>query len=399
MEVALFLIHDIVYNIDLFHDLTPEMLAKLLTVLKPLQASSGEILSIAGEIGREMYIIISGEMMMLKPDDHSKAILSAGEYFGELCALDINPINLSTVTALQPCELYSLSRDDVFNTFRDMPEVLGHMKDVALESFIVNHRLDADINEEDKVLNDFLAEKTAIAVDSKSTTLSTKDIRSKKNITRSSREPIDRGIGDDGNSLVGAPSPANTSRSTNRKTMEKKIAKGLSKTETNVGDVLTVDFNATPLDIPPSASPSILTNSTEIEDRLKALESKMDKLLSSMTNLSQGAISAMPGLSAASVMRQQALKEEHELHQASIAREKSISPTLKRVGSKHDISQEIGKGAQAALNYRRQSRMLLDMDGSGSAANGSSAGSNGRDARGNGNGQSGKEALDSVDER
>jgi len=157
------------------------MLAKLLTVLKPLQASSGEIFSIAGEIGREMYIIISGEMMMLKPDDHNKAILSAGEYFGELCALDINPINLSTVTALEPCELYSLSRDDVFNTFRGTPEVLGHTKDVALESFIVNHRLDADINEEDKVLNnDFLAEKTAIAVDSKSTTISTKDTRSKK---------------------------------------------------------------------------------------------------------------------------------------------------------------------------------------------------------------------------
>ena len=47
--------------------------------------------------------------------------------------MDINPINLSSISALTTCELYSLSRDDVFQQFAEMPEVLGHMKDVALE--------------------------------------------------------------------------------------------------------------------------------------------------------------------------------------------------------------------------------------------------------------------------
>ena len=66
-EVALFLIHDIVYNIQLFTELNPEMLAKLLTVLKPLQVQTGDVLCTAGEIGREMYIVISGEMTEIKP--------------------------------------------------------------------------------------------------------------------------------------------------------------------------------------------------------------------------------------------------------------------------------------------------------------------------------------------
>ena len=94
-EVALFLIHDIVYNIDLFHDLTPEMLAKLLTVLKPLQVSPGEVLSVAGEIGREMYIVISGEMKMQKPNDPDPMYLGPGEYFGEVRAgwRDVDVVN------------------------------------------------------------------------------------------------------------------------------------------------------------------------------------------------------------------------------------------------------------------------------------------------------------------
>jgi len=86
-EVALFLIHDIVYNIDLFHDLNPEMLAKLLTVLKPLQVMEGEGLATAGEIGREMYIVISGEMKNERANGESLGSLKAGTYFGELCAL------------------------------------------------------------------------------------------------------------------------------------------------------------------------------------------------------------------------------------------------------------------------------------------------------------------------
>lgn len=86
-QVALFLIHDVVYHIDLFHDLTPEMLAKLLTVLKPLQASPDEVMAVAGDVGREMYIIINGEMIEERPSDGAKSTLKAGEYFGELCVL------------------------------------------------------------------------------------------------------------------------------------------------------------------------------------------------------------------------------------------------------------------------------------------------------------------------
>ncbi|GMI32533.1 hypothetical protein TrRE_jg6226 [Triparma retinervis] len=393
-EVALFLIHDIVYNIDLFHDLTPEMLAKLLTVLKPLQAGHKEVLSVAGQIGREMYIIISGEMVLQKPDkdDDDTTILTAGEYFGELCVLDINPINLTTITARGTCELYSLSRDDVFNIFKEMPEVLDHMKDIALEAFIVNHKLDADVDEEDEVLNEFFEQKNKIAVNSKSSeakegassrkTLKTK--RSSLALTEASQtKREDNGGGEGGGEGTRAKRESFASK---RRTMDaKRLAAARSDILDNSGVVssLTVDTGASSVATSPAYA------SSHIDNRMRSLENKLDKLLSSISNVSpNGSGGGHQGMSAARVMRQQALKEEHELHQRT-----SPKRGLQRVGSKADISEDIARDAQAAIQHRRQSRML-GMELASSLTDGGAAGGGG----GGGGGGSIANNLSSVGE-
>ncbi|GMH51745.1 hypothetical protein TL16_g01078 [Triparma laevis f. inornata] len=334
-EVALFLIHDIVYNIDLFHDLTPEMLAKLLTVLKPLQIGSGEVLSVAGEIGREMYIVISGELKMTKPGgDPNGTILNPGEYFGELCALDINPINLSTTKAASPCDLYSLSRDDVFNTFRDMPEVLGHMKDVALETFVIEHKLDAEAKEEDQVLTDFLKNQTAEAVHHK--TSNTKvDTRKKAKV----KMTIPGREGEEGSG----------GGRDQRGTLTSKIM-GKAALDLDIDEELPVRVSG------------------DVERRMEALENKLDKVLTALAGggLANQNQNGGQRMSNASQMRQMALKEEHDLKL-----EKKI---LKRVGSFTDkngssstLQDEIGREAQAAVQHRRQS-MATDQNRAGSGS-------------------------------
>jgi len=167
-EVALFLIHDDIYNIDLFENLTPEMLAKILTALKPLQVSRKEMVCVAGDIGREMYILINGEMTVEDVNGKIVSTLRGGDYFGELSALDINPINLTTVTATQNCELYSLSKEKLNQAFSAMPEVLNHMKDIVLEKAIILYKLDADVNaENDDTLNMFFEKQTKLAIEYK----------------------------------------------------------------------------------------------------------------------------------------------------------------------------------------------------------------------------------------
>jgi len=93
--------------------------------------------------------------------------LRAGDYFGELAALDINPINLTTVTATQSCELYSLSNERLKTAFFSMPEVLNHMKDIVLEKAIVMYKLDADVHQDNEMLNKFFEEQTKKAMEYK----------------------------------------------------------------------------------------------------------------------------------------------------------------------------------------------------------------------------------------
>ncbi|GMI14929.1 hypothetical protein TrVE_jg6054 [Triparma verrucosa] len=330
-EVALFLIHDIVYNIDLFHDLTPEMLAKLLTALKPLQIGSGEVLSVAGEIGREMYIVISGELKMTKPSDPTGVILNPGEYFGELCALDINPINLCTTKAASPCELYSLSRDDIFNTFKEMPEVVGHMKDLALETFVVQHKLDAEAKEEDNVLSDFLKDQTAAAVNHKSSNGKT-DTRKKNKVKMT---------------IAGKEEDGSGGQREERQTLTSKLM-GKAAADVILGEI--ADFPTLTTVVDPVSN---------VEQRMEALEMKLDRVLSAIG----GGVTPTKGgqrMSNASQMRHLALKEEHELKL-----EKKI---LKRVGSFTEgssnqlLQDQIGQEAQAAVQHRRQS-MAIDREG------------------------------------
>ena len=75
-------------------------------------------------------------------------------------------MSLATITALTTCELYSLSRDDIYRTFKLMPEVLGHMKECALERFIDAYRVDAEYDADgtNEALQEVLQNQTAIAI-------------------------------------------------------------------------------------------------------------------------------------------------------------------------------------------------------------------------------------------
>ena len=287
------------------------------------------------EIGREMYIVISGEMKMMKPNEAHPTILGPGEYFGELCALDINPINLTTTTALHTSELYSLSRDDVFQQFAEMPEVLGHMKDIALEAFIVTHKLDAEVKAEDQVLNDFLQNQTAEAVQHKTTNATVDTRRKKKRPTELQPPVMDVGLGVGGAIEEGSEADGNQLRA-KRQTLTSKLAKGKGVEEiAEVGNLV----------------------GDEVDRRMENLETKMDMLLSMMMKAPSGS-QGQGVMTQASQMRQQALKEQHEDYMAS-----KLSPTkmlsmqsMKRVGSfTEDLESEIGKEAKAAIAHRRQS--------------------------------------------
>jgi len=387
----------------LFHDLTPEMLAKLLTVLKPLQAGAGEILSVAGDVGREMYIIISGEMREERPSDNSTKTLLAGEYFGELCVLDINPINLTTVTSTDVCELYSLSRDHIFATFEMMPEVLNHMKDIALERFVLSFQLDAEGDHQDAKLNDLLEEYTNIAVANatKGREHSSSFGKLKRESLRDKKPSLGGAVGDARGlsqsgriveEVVGENSPTNRSRPvrTNNnaasgiKAGRERVTRGsynadLLSEEEEGGSERSAGAISSGVSIA-----QFETLSGEVK-RIGDLENKMDKLLAMMAQngggmggggghqggghgFGRGAGSMVGGgMNDAAKLRQQALMESHNAHlsshnvggEAGSRKSPSKPNTLKRAGSTSDlVNERLQNEITAATNHRRQSRMI-----------------------------------------
>ncbi len=72
--------------------------AKRTTTLEP-----GDVLFNAGDVGDEMFGVISGELE-LRLDDRVISKVGPGETFGELAIVDSGPRTL-TATALEACEI------------------------------------------------------------------------------------------------------------------------------------------------------------------------------------------------------------------------------------------------------------------------------------------------------
>ncbi|OGA28550.1 MAG: hypothetical protein A3I01_00570 [Betaproteobacteria bacterium RIFCSPLOWO2_02_FULL_65_24] len=101
----------------------PESQLALLTGLVGRKSfPRGATIISAGDTTDSLYVIISGRLKVMMSDDEGRevilAILSSGEYFGEMGLLDDHPRS-ATVVALEPCELLSLSKRDFKKCLED----------------------------------------------------------------------------------------------------------------------------------------------------------------------------------------------------------------------------------------------------------------------------------------
>eukprot|EP00937_MAST-01D_sp_MAST-1D-sp2_P000148 g148.t1 len=109
-EVAMFLLSDIIYTIPFIKGRDPNVLAKILTILKPIAVMPGDNIMEEGEPGEEMYIVVSGELQVVGEGDTTKCVLGKGRFFGEL--------------------------------FRNHPQEIEDMKRVAQETYAESHAVD-----------------------------------------------------------------------------------------------------------------------------------------------------------------------------------------------------------------------------------------------------------------
>src|SRR5882724_8647826 len=108
-------------NIGLFGALSDDVIAHLAKTLSAQAPEAGEVVFREGDDANAMFVVMSGEMEVLKKSKRSTesrvALLGPGDWFGEMSIVDIQPRS-ATVRALAPSRLLRVSSADLDALYR-----------------------------------------------------------------------------------------------------------------------------------------------------------------------------------------------------------------------------------------------------------------------------------------
>lgn len=145
-------------EIGLFGGLEDHTLEEFVRSLDLVRTEPGEVVFKEGEAGREMFIVLEGEIEILKKSKRARetrvALLGPGDWFGEMSILDIMPRS-ATVRALAPTRLLRLSAQHLDALYR---------KDVKAYAMVVLN-VAREISRRLRVADGILAEMVANVFD------------------------------------------------------------------------------------------------------------------------------------------------------------------------------------------------------------------------------------------
>ncbi len=124
-------------GIGLFGGVSDESLDALSAHLETVTAAPGEVVMREGEHSREMFVVIGGELEVLRRSrggaEGRVAVLGPGSWVGEMSILDVQPRS-ATVRAVSPCVLVKLRAEDLDALYRrDMKSHLLIVLNIARE--------------------------------------------------------------------------------------------------------------------------------------------------------------------------------------------------------------------------------------------------------------------------
>jgi CRP/FNR family cyclic AMP-dependent transcriptional regulator len=107
--------------IGLFGGLGDQTLGELADSLDELHMRPGDVLFREGDDGREMYVLLDGEVEVVKRSrrgtDARVALFGPGDWFGEMSILDIQPRS-ATLRAVSPSRLVRITASNLDALYR-----------------------------------------------------------------------------------------------------------------------------------------------------------------------------------------------------------------------------------------------------------------------------------------
>ena len=113
---------NLVARVPLFRSLGATRIAAVAGVLRVRRAERGERLIRKGDQADSMYFIVSGEVEVDAETGAPKGRLIEGDFFGEI-ALIADRTRTATITALAPCKLLLLHKNDFEMFMEAHPDV------------------------------------------------------------------------------------------------------------------------------------------------------------------------------------------------------------------------------------------------------------------------------------
>jgi glucose-6-phosphate 1-dehydrogenase len=136
---------DVLNKVEIFKDGDPLFLSQVILALRPEVVKAGEMVIRKGDMGREMYVVVRGEVEVL---DDSGAVLKTfrdGDVFGEIALLMHTP-RTASVRAKTGCDLVALDKTSFTRILRDHPQFAASVLEIAKERYNLNIQADHLMN-------------------------------------------------------------------------------------------------------------------------------------------------------------------------------------------------------------------------------------------------------------
>jgi CRP/FNR family transcriptional regulator, cyclic AMP receptor protein len=114
----------------LFQGLTPAQLDRVAEIVKVREVAEGETIVRERDYGETLYVLDEGRVEVRSGSQkiadirapREGEISKTGDFFGEMCLLDLEP-RCATVVAAEKCRLWEINRDDLYWLFGDDKEL------------------------------------------------------------------------------------------------------------------------------------------------------------------------------------------------------------------------------------------------------------------------------------
>jgi CRP-like cAMP-binding protein len=127
--------------VDFFKGAPKGFAHSVVSVLQYEVALAGDDIIVEGEAASAMFFVRKGTVAVITRAAGMVTTLPAGAYFGEIALLvgllppsalnNMRPVCTATIQAQEPCELFSLRKEDFESILSLYPTVMSRMEEVA----------------------------------------------------------------------------------------------------------------------------------------------------------------------------------------------------------------------------------------------------------------------------